>query len=68
VLNLIESALWTVNKTEAIYPASDFWWIDDDPTEIDRSWLLTHHRGDRLIQVSSDLDPAALAVARSKLA
>jgi hypothetical protein len=67
VLRLIEKAAWRVNKTEAIDPASDFWWVDDDPTEIDRSWLLTHHRGDRLVHVSSDLHPAALAVARAKL-
>ena len=67
VLRLIEKTAWRVNKTEAIDPASDFWWVDDDPTEIDRCWLLTHHRGDRLIQVSSDLHPAALAVARARL-
>ena len=68
VLNLIEPAAWTANKTEAIDPASDFWWLDDDPTEHARNWLRTRHRENRLIQVSSDRDPAALAVARSILA
>ena len=67
VLDQIEQALWNANKTEAIDPASDFWWLDDDPTEIDRRWLRTHNRDDRLIQVSIDHDPAALAVARSIL-
>jgi hypothetical protein len=67
VLHLIGPALWTANKTEAIDPASDFWWLDDDPNEDARNWLRTHHREDRLIQVSSDRDPAALAVARSIL-
>ena len=28
-----QKAAWRVNKTEAIDPASDFWWVDDDPTE-----------------------------------
>jgi hypothetical protein len=67
VLDQIEQAVWNLRKTEAIDPASDFWWVDDDPTEMDRRWLRTHHREDRLIQVSSDRDPAALAVARSIL-
>jgi hypothetical protein len=67
VLHLIEPALWTANKTEAIDPASDFWWLDDDPTEHDRNWIRMHRREDRLIPVSSDRDPAALSVARSIL-
>jgi hypothetical protein len=67
VLDQIEKAAWRASKTEAIDPASDFWWLDDDPTEIDRRWLRTYHREDRLIQVSSDRDPAALAVARARL-
>ena len=67
VLHLIEPALWTANKTEAIDPASDFWWLDDDPPEHARNWLRVHHREDRLIQLSIDHDPAALAVARSIL-
>jgi hypothetical protein len=33
VLNLIEPAVWTVNKPDAIDPTSDFWWLDDDPTD-----------------------------------
>jgi hypothetical protein len=67
VLDQIEKAAWRASKTEAIDQASDSWWLDDDPTEIDRRWLRTYHREDRLIQVSSDRDPAALAVARARL-
>src|SRR5882757_8710363 len=32
VLDLIEPAAWTTNKSEALDPKSDFWWIDDAPT------------------------------------
>lgn len=67
VLDLIEPAAWTVSKTEAIDPVSDFWWLDDDPTKHDRNWLLAHNREDRLIPVSCDVDPDALAVARATL-
>jgi hypothetical protein len=67
VLHLIEPAVWSVNKTEAIDPASDFWWIDDDPSEHDREWLSAHHREDRLIEVSVDRDAAALLHAKSRL-
>jgi len=44
VLNLIEPATWSVNKTELIDPRSDFWWLDDDPSEHDRDWLRVHDR------------------------
>ena len=67
MLDLIEPAAWSVNKTEAIDPASEFWWLDDDPTERDLDWLRLHNRADRLIRVSSDYDPNALLVARSAL-
>jgi hypothetical protein len=67
VLDLIEPAAWQVYKTEAIDPKSDFWWIDDDPTEADRDWLRVHDREDRLIHVSSDRDPDALHRARRYL-
>ena len=60
VLDLIEPAAWRVSKIEAIDPASDFWWLDDDPTEHDRDWLREHGRLDRLIEVSSDRDADAL--------
>jgi hypothetical protein len=65
VLNVIERAAWRVNKTEAIDPKSDFWWLDDDPTEHDRDWLRAHNREDRLIETSSDRDADALYRARS---
>ena len=68
VLRLIEPAVWTANKTDAIDPTSNFWWLDDDPTDDARYWLRAHRREDRLIQLSADQDPAALAVARSILA
>jgi hypothetical protein len=64
VLDLIEPAAWTVSKTEAIDPASEFLWLDDDPTEHDLDWLRVHNRADRLIQVRSDYDDRALLVAR----
>ena len=67
VLDQIEPAVWSASKTEAIDPTSDFWWIEDDPTEHDRAWLVVHRRLDRLIEISSDRDPYALRVARSQL-
>jgi hypothetical protein len=67
VMNLIEPAAWRVEKTEPIDPASDFWWIDDNPSERDRDWLRAHNRQDRLIEVSCDRDPGALLHARSLL-
>ena len=67
VLDLIQPAGWSVRKIEAIDPKSDFWWIDDNPSEHDRAWLRAHHRQDRLIEVSSDRDPEALLTARSRL-
>ena len=60
ILDLIESAPWTVNKCEAIDPKSDFWWIDDDPTAQDRAWLGAHGCGDRLIEINTDSHPDAL--------
>jgi hypothetical protein len=67
LLNLISPAVWSTSKTEAIDPISDFWWLDDDPTEEDRAWLRSHNRQDRLIEVSSDRDPDALLAARAVL-
>jgi hypothetical protein len=64
VLGQIERAAWTINKTEAIDPASDFWWLDDDPSEQEREWLVRHRRLDRLIEVSCDREPDALLYAR----
>jgi hypothetical protein len=59
--------VWSAKKTEAIDPTSDFWWVDDDPTEDDRAWLHSHNRQDRLIEVSSDRDAGALLAARAVL-
>jgi hypothetical protein len=67
VLDLIEPALWTLNKSEVLDARSDFWWLDDDPTAQDRDWLRMHNREDRLVEVSSDRDPDALLHARSRL-
>jgi hypothetical protein len=64
VLRLIEPAAWSVNKTEGIDPASNFWWLDDDPSEQEREWLRARHLKDRLIEVSCDRDPDALLYAR----
>jgi hypothetical protein len=64
VLHLIEPALWSAEKTEAIDPLSDFWWLDDDPSAHDRDWLRTNGRHDRLIEISVDHDPDALLEAR----
>jgi hypothetical protein len=67
VLDLSEPAAWKVEKTQAIDPASDFWWLDDDPSEHDRDWLRVHGRENRLIEISADRDPDALLHARSLL-
>ena len=45
-MNLIEPAAPAIHPAEAIDPASDFWWIDDDGTEYDRDWLRAHYRED----------------------
>jgi hypothetical protein len=60
VLHLIEPAVWSVEKTEAIDPVSDFWWLDDDPSDQDRHWLRANCRQNRLIVISVDRDPDAL--------
>ena len=68
VLHLVEPALWTATKTEAIDPNSNFWWVDDNPAETERDWLRANGREDRLIEVSVDCDPGALVMARPRLA
>ena len=67
VLHLIEPAMWSAEKTEAIDPVSDFWWLDDDPSEHDHDWLRANGRQDRLIEMSVDRDPDALLEVRSRL-
>lgn len=67
VLHLIEPARWSAEKTEAIHPASDFWWLDDDPSAHDRDWLRANGRQDRLIEISVDRAPDALLHAKSVL-
>jgi hypothetical protein len=67
VLQQIERAAWSVSKIEAIDPASDFWWLDDDPSEHDQQWLRAHRRLDRLIEISCDQDPDGLLQARLRL-
>ncbi len=67
VLDLIEPAAWALNKTDAIDPVSDFWWIDDDPTDHDRDWLCAHNREGRLLQVSIDRDVGALLFVQAHL-
>ncbi len=68
VLDLIEPAAWTITNSEAIDLASDcWWWLEDDPIEADRNWLRAHSREDRLIKVSCNGDPDAMAVARTTL-
>src|SRR5438270_12842030 len=60
VLDLIKSAAWTINKSEALNPQTEFWWIDDDPTVSDRGWLREHGCEDRMIEISTDTDPGAM--------
>jgi hypothetical protein len=67
VLDLIEPAGWNASKTEAIDSESDFWWIDDSPSEAERDWLRQHGRQDRLIEVSVDHDSHALLAVRARL-
>src|SRR5437764_2811847 len=40
VLGLIEPAVWETNKSEALDPNSEFWWIDDDPYT---GWRVASH-------------------------
>ena len=61
VLDLIKSAAWTINKSEALDPQTEFWWIDDDPSAHDRDWLCVHGCEDRLIEINTDTYPDALA-------
>lgn len=47
-----------------------FVWMDDEPTDLDRAWVATHHRGAALLhQVNSTtgLTPADLATVDSWL-
>jgi hypothetical protein len=67
VFKLIEPARWSAHKTEALDANSNFWWVDDNPTEYDRGWLRDHGRQDRLIEISSDRYPGALNSAKSRL-
>lgn len=67
VLDLITPALWDTTKTEAIDPASNFYWIDDDPGDAERKWLRQHGHEDRWILVSAGRNPNALWIARSRL-
>jgi hypothetical protein len=67
VLDQIEAAAWGTFKVEAIDPASNFWWVDDNPAAEEREWLVRHGRGDRLVVVSSDRDADALVRARTAL-
>lgn len=60
VLDQIEPAAWSINKSEALDPNSEFWWIDDDPSPYDRGWLRVHGYEERLIEISTDADPGAL--------
>jgi hypothetical protein len=57
---LIEPAAWSVNKSEALNPESEFWWIDDAPSEQDRAWLRVHGCESRLIEISTDTYSDAL--------
>jgi hypothetical protein len=60
ILDLIGSAPWTVNKSEAIDPQTEFWWIDDDPSAHDRGWLRARGCEGRLIEINTDTHPDAL--------
>jgi hypothetical protein len=60
VLERIEAAPWSVNKTEAKDPTSDFWWIDDDASAQDQHWLRVHGCEHRRIEISTNTDPGAL--------
>ena len=51
ILDLIDPAPWTVNKTETVDPTSIFGGLSMHPTAFDE---------DRLIEISTDTDPGAL--------
>lgn len=48
---------WHTRKTDAIDPASDFYWVDDSPAEGDLEILAKHNRTDRWIAASVDAVP-----------
>lgn len=60
VLDLIEPAVWKINKSDALDARSEFCWIDDDPSPQDRERLRIHGCEDRVIEISADIDPDAL--------
>jgi len=60
VLDLIDPAEWSANKSEALDPKCEFWWIDDAPSRHDREWLRDHGCEDRLIEISTDTNHDAL--------
>ena len=60
ILDQIEPATWENNKSDALDPKSEFWWIDDAPSLDDVNWLRVHGCEDRLIKISTDIDPEAL--------
>jgi hypothetical protein len=67
VLDLIKPAAWSASKVEAIDPNSDFWWVDDAPTEAERHWLRHHRCEKRLVETNLERDANALIRARTFL-
>ena len=53
----IEAARWQTHKTDAIDLSTEFYWIDDSPSEADLLALAAHGRADRWIPASVDTAP-----------
>lgn len=50
-LEMIKSTSWDSLKTEAIDFGSDFYWLEDNPLQVEKCVLLQHGKLERLIEV-----------------
>ena len=50
-LESVKPTMWTTMKTEALDLTSDFYWLDDNPFQMEIEFLRLHEKLDRLILV-----------------
>ena len=50
-LETVKPTMWTTMKTEALDLTSDFYWLDDNPFQMEMEFLRSHDKLDRLILV-----------------
>ena len=50
-LETVKPTMWTTMKTEALDLTSDFYWLDDNPFQMEMEFLRSHDNLDRLILV-----------------